>query len=108
MYETVSEGTPVSPVFATNIELVDYLCEHGDFWDQKRRSDKSERFGFHMPCDPWTRQNAEAFVNSGFAMSGIMVGGKLYGPSEQGAIEEARPAPKSGAQDITEACANIA
>lgn len=37
VYETVSEGTPVTPPFATKEELVDYLVEHGDFWDQRPR-----------------------------------------------------------------------
>lgn len=36
LWETVSEGTPVSPPFATREELADYLAENGDFWDQKR------------------------------------------------------------------------
>jgi hypothetical protein len=103
MYETVSEGTPVSPVFATKQELVGYLCEHGDFWDQKRRNDKSRPFDFGMPCDPWTRQNAEHFVNSEWACSGIIANGSYYGPSTQGVIEEARPAPKSAPEDTAEA-----
>ena len=41
VYETVSEGTPVTPPFETREELVEYLVERGDFWDQKRREDKS-------------------------------------------------------------------
>jgi hypothetical protein len=36
MYATVSEGTPVSPPFATKEELVEYLVANGDYWDQKR------------------------------------------------------------------------
>ena len=35
VYETVSEGTPVTPVFATPEALIDYLAEHGTFWDQR-------------------------------------------------------------------------
>ena len=50
VYETVSEGTPVSPPFATREELVEYLVTNGDFWDQKR-GDKA-----------WNRKSAEAFV----------------------------------------------
>lgn len=30
VWETVSEGTPVTPPFATRQELVDYLVQHGD------------------------------------------------------------------------------
>lgn len=57
VYETVSEGTPVSPPFATKADLVDYLTTHGDFWDQK--------------CGegPWQRQATERFVEEGFAPS---------------------------------------
>jgi hypothetical protein len=36
VYETVSEGTPVTPHFATRVELIDYLVSHGDYWDQSR------------------------------------------------------------------------
>src|SRR5688572_6287543 len=31
VYETVSEGTPVTPPFATKEELIEYLATHGDF-----------------------------------------------------------------------------
>ncbi len=34
LYETVSEGSPVSPPFATIEELATYLTENGDFWYQ--------------------------------------------------------------------------
>jgi len=57
MYETVSEGTPVSPVFATRDELIDYLMNHGDFWDQQRGE------------GGWRRENAERFVGVGYAPS---------------------------------------
>lgn len=59
VYETVSEGTPVAPPFATKESLIDYLCTNGDFWDQRRGD------------GPWTRMNAEKFVNDhhGFAVS---------------------------------------
>lgn len=57
MYETVSEGTPVSPPFETKEELVEYLVANGDFWDQSRKN------------GGWNRKNAEQFVERGFAMS---------------------------------------
>ncbi len=60
VYETVSEGTPVTPPFATKEELVDYLATHGDFWDQKRGH------------GPWDRANAEKFVGVGWAPSLIV------------------------------------
>lgn len=53
VYETVSEGTPVTPAFSTAEELIEYLVINGDFWD-KRRGD-----------GPWSRKNAEAFVKDG-------------------------------------------
>lgn len=63
VWETVSEGTPVSPPFATSAELVDYLAAHGDFWDQERG-------------DPaWSRSAAERFVGSEWAPSMIIVTG---------------------------------
>ena len=47
MYETVSEGTPVSPVFASKDELADWLVEEKGH----------------------TREAAEAFVDDGWAPS---------------------------------------
>ena len=58
VYETVSEGTPVTPPFETRDELVEYLVQNGDFWDQQRRA----RGYTAMPCDPWSREDAEKFV----------------------------------------------
>lgn len=57
VYETVSEGTPVSPPFATKEELIDYLAAHGDFWDQKRGH------------GPWGREAAARFVEVEWAPS---------------------------------------
>lgn len=57
VYETVSEGTPVTPHFATKAELVDYLVAHGDFWDQ------------HRGEGGWSRKAAEQFVGSEWAPS---------------------------------------
>lgn len=67
VYETVSEGTPVTPPFATQAELVDYLVENGDFWDQSRR-----RRGLDDSA-PWSRRQAEAFVyGDGWAPSFVV------------------------------------
>jgi len=65
VWETVSEGTPVTPPFETKQELVDYLVECGDFWDQRRGN------GGH------SRKAAEHFVDSGWAPSFVMGGGKM-------------------------------
>lgn len=74
VYETVSEGTPVTPPFATREELVEYLIANGDFWDKSRG-----RGGY-------TREQAEAFVKSEWAPSMIVTGGKVYSGIESAAI----------------------
>jgi hypothetical protein len=79
VYETVSEGTPVTPPFATKQELADYLVEHGDFWDQKRRAEG----GSIMRCTPWPRAEAEAFIfGAGWAPSLIVANGKIMSGTE--------------------------
>ena len=92
VYETVSEGTPVTPPFATEDELIDYLVQHGDFWDQKRR--KENRSG--MPCQPWKRDQAEKFVKgSGWMPSGVIVDNKMHTGAEimdlENNSEESKP-----------------
>lgn len=63
LYQTVSEGTPVTPVFATAAELVDHLCTVGQDWDQV----------------PMRRASAQAIVDSGGTCgSMLVVGGHLY------------------------------
>lgn len=57
VYETVSEGTPVTPAFATAEELIDYLVANGDEWDQRRVRDG------HKRSAGWDRRSAERFVN---------------------------------------------
>jgi len=57
VWETVSEGTPVSPPFETKEELIEYLVKEGDFWDQKRRE------------GGWDREAATKFVGTGWAVS---------------------------------------
>jgi len=66
VWQTVGEGSPVSPPFETKAELVDYLTENGDFWDQSRGN------------RPSSREAYESFVEMGFAMSGLMVDGRFY------------------------------
>lgn len=74
VWETVSEGTPVTPPFATKVELVDYLATHGDFWDQKRGD------------GPWPRGTAEKFVGAGWAPSMMVTGGHVIAPREGGIL----------------------
>lgn len=76
VWETVSEGTPVSPPFATKEELIEYLVANGDFWDQSRRADQRRGRRICMNCEPWSRKQAEAFVNGlGWAPSMVMDAG---------------------------------
>ena len=60
MYETVSEGTPVTPVFITKEALVEYLVTHGTFWDNGTG---------------WNRQAAERMVRDEWAPSLIVRSG---------------------------------
>ena len=57
LWETVSEGSPITPVFETKEELVDYLVKYGDSWDQKRGN------------GGWSREVASKFVGVGWAPS---------------------------------------
>jgi len=66
VYETVSEGTPVTPAFATKEELVEHLVQHGTEWDERG----------------WDRRNAEQFVEREHAPSMIIAGGVIYTPRD--------------------------
>jgi hypothetical protein len=55
-YETVSEGTPISPPFPTPEQLIDWLCTNKDYWG----------YG------PQAREGAERFVRRGWAPSAII------------------------------------
>ena len=71
VYETVSEGTPVSPAFATPDELIKYLAENGDYWDQKRckEPDWGRLWGGTPGVSGWGIKAATAFVSAGWAPS---------------------------------------
>ena len=56
VYETVTEGTPVTPPFATEEEIVDYLVNVGTYYDGKK----------------YSREAAAAFVHTGWAPSMIL------------------------------------
>lgn len=80
VWETVSEGTPVSPAFETQDELIEYLAKHGDFWDQKRchEPDWERLWGGKPGVSGWGRQRAERFVmGPGWAPSFVVQGGKV-------------------------------
>lgn len=75
VYQTVSEGTPVTPPFATPEELVEYLVKNGDFSDQHRLA---EGYQGAARSGGWPRASAEAFVKVGWAPSGVIMRGKFY------------------------------
>ena len=81
LYETVSEGTPVSPPFATAHELAVYLSENGDFWFQK-----DEREGRSSFRTKPTLEQAASLVGAGYAPSFVVVhtnsGTKILDPHE--------------------------
>jgi hypothetical protein len=72
VWETVTEGTPVTPPFATPEELVDYLVQHGDAWDQRRGN------------GGWEREAAEGFVRDGFALTLVVDTGtgRIHAPRD--------------------------
>jgi len=70
VYETVSEGTPVTPIFEKPEDLVAYLVENGDFWDQERGD------------GGWDREAAEKFVGCGFAFSMAIKDGNVSSPRD--------------------------
>jgi hypothetical protein len=67
-YQTVSEGTPVSPPFATEDELIDYLVANGDFWFQN----DIKRYGRSNYRSKPSRESATAFVKGGWAPSMVV------------------------------------
>lgn len=80
VWETVSEGTPVSPPFETEDELIAYLAEHGDFWDQKRchEPDWANLWGGTPGVSGWGRERAERFVKGpGWAPSMVVADGRV-------------------------------
>lgn len=66
VWETVGEGSPVTPAFATPEELIEYLVANGDVWSQNRRA----RHGYNEDPPP-SRKAATRFVlASGWVPSG--------------------------------------
>lgn len=80
LWETVSEGTPVTPPFATKQELADYLAANGDEWDQSRSLDPhaARLFGITPGKPGWGKQRADKFVfGDGWAPSLVMQDGHV-------------------------------
>ena len=87
-YETVSEGTPVTPPFETTEELVQYLMANGDFWDQRRRQENSSLYS-KQDCSPWTEEQARKFIDSEWTPSMMMIDGEVVS-GRQGIVEMAK------------------
>lgn len=78
VWQTVSEGSPVTPPFETKAELVEYLVANGDFWDQKRgREAHGDR-----ARPGWDREAAERFVDNEWAPSMIVSAGRVILPGD--------------------------
>lgn len=60
MYQTVSEGTPCTPPFATKNELIHYLATEMTFWGE----------------GPYTLEQATAFVEQEWAPSFVFIPGE--------------------------------
>lgn len=68
VYETVTEGTPVTPPFSSSDELVNYLISEGTFWDNR----------------PWTLEAAENFVKqTKWLPSMAIYGSKIVDQTQQ-------------------------
>jgi hypothetical protein len=80
LWQTVSEGTPVSPAFATKEELAAHLAEHGDAWDQTRcwNKESCKLFGLTFGKPGWGADVATAFVmGDGWAPSMVIQDGSV-------------------------------
>lgn len=60
LFENVSEGTPITPAFATKEELIDWLANNKDFWGEQ-----------------WTREQAEGMLKSNYAPSFVITNGVM-------------------------------
>lgn len=67
LYEGISEGTPLTPVFDTKEQLIAYLVKNGDFWGEK-----------------WTEQSARSAVEKGYTPSGMLIGGRFLKSNQIG------------------------
>lgn len=72
LYETVSEGTPCTPVFATEDELIDWLATKGEDYEQK----------------PLRPEAAAKLVKTGWAPSLMVIGREVYTSSDLDKFDE--------------------
>jgi hypothetical protein len=65
LFETVSEGTPLSPPFETKKELIEWLVNNKDYWGHQ-----------------WTKEQAEGMIKNEYVPSMAIIGNTLYKPEE--------------------------
>jgi hypothetical protein len=79
VYQTISEGSPITPCFETAEELVDWLVEKGTAYD-----------------DPMSREGAERFVHgSGWVPSAVGFGDGTFASGMAIAEHDPQPEPES-------------
>ncbi len=61
-FEDVTDGTPLSPPFATKEELINYLCTEGSFYHKEHPD----------TCALFSREAAEKFVDDEFMPSFVL------------------------------------
>jgi hypothetical protein len=80
LYETVSQGTPITPPFATQEELINYLVENGDFWYQKM---KVNPYYLDENLKKPTIDQAKSLVETGYACTFLYKNGKIMDAYQQ-------------------------
>lgn len=66
LYESTSEGTPLSPVFETTDDLIEYITNDGDFWG-----------------NVWSKSSCDSLLKYGSAPTLLVANGILLSPHEQ-------------------------
>jgi len=77
MYETVSEGTPTSPVFETLQELEDWLVKGGVYSRIVEGLNRKEDLAMYQE-GPYLREAARAFCKSQWVPSLLIAGSEVY------------------------------
>jgi hypothetical protein len=91
-YENVSEGTPVSPVFATTDELIEWMVQPIDRLSPFNR-------GADWQCmQGRTREQAEYFADGGYAPSMVLADGRLMDGVTAGPVIQKPKDPPRGAE----------
>lgn len=71
IYETVTEGTPCSPVFASLDEMANWMCQPID-----RASEYNRNRADWQSMQGRTRKQAEAFIQAGTTFSFMVIPGR--------------------------------